>query len=121
MDLPMRTMSFTGGYYKDKNKFAFIAADTVSGQNIVHCFSGPMTVGVYMPSIFMVSFLKATDVIAVVQKAYLMAQDLRADPFVIKRPMQPTPEALVPVFLPFEREREKLDAQMVVGYGQVRA
>ena len=55
-----------------------------------------------------------------VQKAYLMAQDLRADPFVIKRPMQPTPEALVPVFLPFEREREKLDAQMVVGYGQVR-
>ena len=48
MDLPMRTMSFTGGYYKDKNKFAFIAADSSSGQNIVHCFSGPMTVRVSM-------------------------------------------------------------------------
>ena len=65
------------------------------------------------------SLWQATEVIALIQKAYMTAQDIRSDPFVIKRPMPETREVIVPVFQPFEREREKLQALMVVGYGQV--
>ena len=63
---------------------------------------------------------QATEVIALIQKAYMTAQDIRSDTFVIKREMPETREMIVPVFQPFERERDKLQALQVVGYGQVR-
>ena len=55
-----------------------------------------------------------------IQKSFALAQELRTDPFAIKRPMQETPEAIVPVFEKHLLLRENMVAKSVIGYGQVR-
>ena len=55
-----------------------------------------------------------------IQKAFALAQELRTDPFVIKRPMAETPEAVTPVFEKHIVPRDALFAESIIGYGQVR-
>ena len=57
--------------------------------------------------------------IDIVQKAFAIAQDLRTDPFAIKRKMVPTPDILTPLFQKAEIVRENLAAKSIIGYGQV--
>ena len=54
-----------------------------------------------------------------VQRATVIAQDIFRDPFAIRRPLTATPEALTPVFQPFELKREELVAKSIIGIGQV--
>ena len=45
MELPiLRTLSFTGEDQLENNKFAFIASDSSTGHNVVHCFSSTIPV-----------------------------------------------------------------------------
>ena len=53
------------------------------------------------------------------QKAFLIAQELRTDPFAIKRRMAATPEILTPMFKKAEIKRERLIAKSIIGMGQV--
>ena len=61
------------------------------------------------------------DVMSTVQKAFVVAQELRTDPFAIKRPMPDTPEAVTPVFRPHQLSRAALTARAILGYGQAWA
>ena len=55
-----------------------------------------------------------------VQKAFSLAQELRTDPFAINRKMMATPEILkTPMFKKAEINRERLNAKMILGFGQV--
>jgi hypothetical protein len=55
-----------------------------------------------------------------VKKAFQFAQELRTDPFAIKRQLPSTPEAMTPLFARYELRRENLAAKMIIGYGQAR-
>jgi hypothetical protein len=56
-----------------------------------------------------------------IQQAFAIAQDLRTDPFAIKRKMQETPDIqAVPIFAKAEIAREHLIAKSVIGFGQAR-
>ena len=57
--------------------------------------------------------------IAIVQKAFTIAHELRTDPFAIKRRMAATPEILTPMFKKAELKRERLVAKSIIGMGQV--
>jgi hypothetical protein len=63
--------------------------------------------------------VQAIEAMGLIQKSFALAQELRTDPFAIKRPMQETPEAIVPVFEKHLLIREQLAAKSIIGYGQV--
>ena len=65
--------------------------------------------------------LQGANVTSVVQKAFTIAQELRTDPFAIKRRMAATPEIVTPTFKKAEIKRERLTANLILGFGQARA
>ena len=54
-----------------------------------------------------------------IQKAFLVAQEVKADPFMIKRQLAATPDIITPLFAKHGIEREKLTYKAVIGQGQV--
>ena len=64
--------------------------------------------------------MQGSDLMEAVKKAFGVAQELKNDPFMIKRPMAETPEIVTPLFQKYEIERVKLDSKTVIGQGQVR-
>ena len=105
MEVPMWSMSYSGGAPKDKNLFCFVANDPVTRIPSVHIFKLKIT---------------ATEMLLIVKKAYDFAVEIKNDPFAIKRPLAETPEVNLPVFHPHEVKRENLTSKSVVGFGQVR-
>ena len=61
--------------------------------------------------------------VALVEKIFKIAQDLRTDPFAIRRILPATVDVtkMSPIFDKHEIVRENLTAKAIIGYGQVSA
>ena len=65
------------------------------------------------------SLCQASEAMQLIQKSFNVAQEVKADPFMIKRQMAATPDIITPLFAKHGIEREKLASKSVIGQGQV--
>eukprot|EP00051_Salpingoeca_urceolata_P011657 m.144800 g.144800 ORF g.144800 m.144800 type:complete len:1163 (-) comp17205_c1_seq1:107-3595(-) len=103
INIPIRQVSFTGSDTSNKKIFAFIANDPKTLIMVCHVFECKC---------------KGRLVSDAVKKAFALAQQLRTDPFAIRRDGRPTPEALSNFEQRFLMDRTTLKAKMVIGHGQ---
>ena len=121
LELPMRMMSYSGTDKKDRNTFSIITYTGTEGKQFTcHCFKAK-TMGVrgdHFACAIDLMPLQSAEVLAIIQKAFAKAKEIKNDPFMINRPLPDTPEIVTPAFAKRLLPREGLAHKAIIGQGQ---